>query len=393
MNYYQMIQKGLKYKYYEGINLRKDIDLNTDARRYIEEYFQQGQKFNVLYNRNQELLLNSMRRSHMISLYGLGAFVLSKSNLSNLISRTYLDIIPSTLINDYNNSPYYYWFLTALYHDIGYNHAININFDYDLFNYKNSCRAVIDNCQNPLSKKIFQKYFDNRFDYSYMIRKSISEPYYRYLNIYEYSPYILNSYYHPGVYKKYYSSRNLELKTNPQGEEIIEHGIYGGKLFFNNIIRAMIECTNNYQTYNDEYWRNGSLVWFPEQLDIFKDIGMVIATHNMWKSAFLRYEIKSSFRRISKNNPLSYLLCICDNIDLYKHLFWEGINQPRNTSEIIEIMEKVDVSFDGKSFKMSSDQFEFEQTFKKIYDNIIAYIDVDVDIDNREGIHSIKITF
>ena len=97
---------------------------------------------------------------------------------------------------------------------------------------------------------------------------------------------MFNSYYHPKIYLRYYKYRNKDLIDDPY--ENLEHGVYGGRLFFNNILKSIKNSMYSCDNIRDEYLhdKNNNLVWFPEQLDIFRDIALSIATHNIWGKNF-----------------------------------------------------------------------------------------------------------
>lgn len=390
MNYLELINEGLKLNYYKVINLIEEYDIFTNPNSFIQDYFKSGGKIGLLLVEGLPLLNDPKRATHMCTLYALGSYLIVHTTLEDKIMYTYDHIIPETLNNKYNHNALYYWYLASLYHDIGYNNSEH-ELRYDLFSYKTSIRKFINDFKewgvNTEIEGVFNKYFDDRFDETLKIRKSIKEPYHMYYNRYEYNPYILNSYYPPSIYKRYYQCRNVELAGNLN--ERFEHGIYGGRIFFNNILETMINSLYSYSVIGNQYLldESQSLVWFPEQLDIFKDIALTISTHNIWKPAFKKYGIKSNFRRVNNNNPMLYLLCVCDNIDPYKYLMNSNL-----TIEIIkEILKDIEITFEGDVITIKSNRKEMIEYFEKTKKSLEEYVDVKCIYHYALGFHKIEI--
>lgn len=372
MNYIELIEKGLKCHYYRTINDNVSLyDIITEPNNYIEAYFKIGGKIDAILIDDIPLLKNKKRATHMCALYALGAYLISNSTIKDQIEKTYEHVIPLSLGKHYHNDALYYWYLVSLYHDIGYNND-EIILDYDVLSYKFSIRKFVEDIKEiNLHEHIFIKYFDDRFDNAYQIRKAIRAPYHQYINHYEYNPYVFNSYYHPKIYLRYYKYRNKDLIDDPY--ENLEHGVYGGRLFFNNILKSIKNSMYSCDNIRDEYLhdKNNNLVWFPEQLDIFRDIALSIATHNIWKKTFKEYFPRNGFRRIRKNNPLLYLLCVCDNIDLYKHLMYKFSDE-----EIMQKMRSIDITFANDIIKIKTNQNDMRSYLKNIEESLKDYIDI-----------------
>lgn len=385
-----MIQSGLKIDYYGDNFVKNDIDVFAESRTYIENYFHRGSKLFALFKESNSLLLNEMRSTHMVFLYGLGAMIINNTSIKLQIEGKYEKLIPRDGIK-FNNNALYYWFLVSLYHDIGYNHLYNDPVPYDLFARKSVIYKILKSQINQENKAIFQKYADQRYCYSDKERlntEAITRN--RYLN----KKLQLNKYYCSSVYLTYNNKRTIELQQNCDANEPIEHGVYGGRLFFDNIIKTMIKSINEPNTItHSDYWLKDGLIWFPEQLDLFRDLALVIATHNIWGDSFLKYNIDSKFMIVNRKNPVLFLLCICDNLDIYKHLYYLNKNNPNKNLIIEDLMKSIKVTIENNLIILSSKQQVFEKLFCNIKKSIIEYIDVKVATRNNDGDYTIQVSF
>lgn len=394
MNYYQMILQGLSENYYEdNIDITK-YDIFRSPNSYIEDYFKMGNKLNSLVYDEKLLLRDSPRATHMCTLYALGSFLITQTNIGQLIKGKYISVIPQTPHEIYENNALYYWFLGSLYHDIGYRND-EYKLSYNLLSFKHSIKKLINNIENSYDycqsiKELFKKYLDDRFDESYKIKITKNLPYRKYVSLTEPDPYIFNSYYPHLVYRQYYRFRNDELKRKQSNYENVEHGIYGGMIFFNNMIQVLENSLKDvYETNGDYVKTNSNLIWFPEQIDIFRDISLTIATHNLYKDAFKKYKIRTKFRYIQKNNPLLFLLCVCDNIDPYKYLVYKKNLDDNN--EIIEHLKKLNVVVSDEKLILESKDTLFSDYFNNLITKLTDYIDIMCTQENTENTYKVVI--
>ena len=333
MNFLDLINEGKSFSYYsDDTEELAKIDIFKDPVKYIEKYFKYGCKDFSLFLNDSTLLTDYDRCRHMCSLYSFGTIIAIKSNLFNLIESKYNPYIPKSLVN-HNKSFLYYWFLVSLYHDVAYGIKSPPNIEYDLFKYRHSKKKFINDIleskvYNKKIKEIFENY--SRIQFSHLSGNK---------KLYH----TINNYYRPKTYKIYFSYRNNEISdpsSNKSKYEYIEHGIAGGLLFYNNMLMAYKKALQQNYTINDEFVIDyNNIVWFPEQIDIFKDLGFIIATHNLWKENFNKYGINESFKNVNSKNPLLFLLCLCDTIDPYKYLMKNEVD----ISIIMNILKAIDI--------------------------------------------------
>lgn len=375
MNFFDLINEGKNYSYYQnGTKKLKEIDIFKEPSQYIESYFECGCKIISLFLYNSTLLDDKNRSRHMCSLYALGTIIAEKSDLNKLIENKYSPYIPENLMN-HNSSYLYYWFLVSLYHDVGYGIATMPKLKYDLFSQRKSKKLFIKNILESENydseiKNLFKNYSRKCFSQS-----SSNDRFY----------YLKNYYYKAHTFWKYFAYDNYRIRNSSSqnsNNEYIEHGILGGLLFYNNMLGTFENIlTNNSYEINNGYGENCyNRVWFPEQIDIFKDLGFIIATHNLWKKYFDEYGINEPFKFINIKNPLLFLLCLCDTLDPYKYLMKKSID----ISIIEDILKEIDIDINKNEITIcqpKKNQYDIINCwYNKIKENLEGFISVKVNV-------------
>ena len=279
--YKELIINPDLWEYYDGAfsNLNTN-NLLADNKNYcfwfISEYLKKGGKATDLINSLLELL-NKKRYKHTVSCFFLGIGLyhhceVIKNNINSLITKI--------RINQDNESDkerfYYIWFLTCLFHDIGY--AIE-----DKRIYK-----------NQMQKLKINDAFNSFLKYEQWKRTAYSKD----------------------TIKKYKSYReNLCDKG--------EHGIGGGSLLFNELRALRKERC-------EKPSGNPKLYWGEELIKDFHLASQTIVCHNIYKidetdkkrKCYECYKLEKLITDIKliklKNHPLLFLLCLADSIEPIK---------------------------------------------------------------------------
>lgn len=388
MNFLDLINEGKTYIYYYNSDC-KNIDIFNNPNEYIKSYFGSGNKFTTLLIDNVSILNDVHRSTHMCSLYALGAIVAEKTQIKGLIENKYKNLIPKSLIEDYKNSYLYYWFLVSLFHDVGYGMQTIPELKYNLFTHFSS--------QRKLLKEIFKEDYYEGYQ-----KMKINELFCLYIqkwffqtNKYNRSNYYLNRYYHSNVYRKYFSFDNIRINNqnnqNNQNEsnEYFEHGILGGMIFYNNFLKTFQTSIWNSNVIKDEFIEDyDNRIWFPEQIDIFKDLAFVVATHNLWKQNFESYNIPVRFKDIDLNNPVLFLLCLCDTIDPYKYLMKKTHIQD-NIKRVLEGIE-IDINYNNiVIFSPTILEYNIKECwYDKLKNNLESFMEIVVNIAENKTIIS-----
>lgn len=326
---YDTIITSTQYGYYSVASLKSYPVEKKEATTFIREYFLQGGKRGALDNvvgvREDEIY----RAEHMVSAFFLGILLYHKiRKIQDSINRKIneLQIPTNQCSNEYKEeSPeklfLYIWFLTCLYHDIGY----------DAENRHDDSSIEIDHVLSELqiSKKAIPDELSDNCKLYYALRKS--------------------------------------GKIKPP-ESVIDHGIIGGCMLYHHLERLHTET--EIVERNGLYWGKSILKHY------IAPAACAIIAHNMWmqeagtedadryKDLLLDGLIYSPGNRIIqlKDHPLLFLLCLVDTI--------EPLKRGKKLDEVwVEIDDNCIVV---KNATFSSSDLNFLAETEKIADGMIS---------------------
>lgn len=269
------------------------FDNSKSCQKFIEDYFKSGGKTIVFEwpdKDNNENIKNEEyinRCPHIVSTYLLG-----------LIIAEALGIDKMTEIN-YNTDFKYVWFMTCLYHDFGYiyekGNTIN---NKELNNIANCGIKELENIigiENDLYDSPYNDPKDNIYS------KEQAE-----------------------IYLKY----RAETKSKDNKGKI-DHGIVGGLMLFDRLIKNYNEAYNNVSKDNKDIDKNNfdyhELHFSKNNNKLYAKVSDAIIAHNIWLDTFNAMdEVKQKGieikRKINKDNYLGFLLGIADTLEPLKKL-------------------------------------------------------------------------
>lgn len=232
------------------------------------------------------------RKNHMIVSFALGLYLSSFLNLGQIISKYYDEQTKGQMKNSFYNV----WSLLSLLHDIGYCDGKEELTDEKIdaiFNKK-----PIKTEKNTYNIKInaIIIYNDSHYSATFNYDKEKDFSSYRF-DVKTYK-----------AYNKWRREENAENKS--------DHGIFGGYWLFSSFLRtrSILDSLENnkedYKTY------------------LLYDLAYKIMDHNIWKANdknISDYEknglfnlVGDNYKKIDINEPLLYLLCLTDTIEMIK---------------------------------------------------------------------------
>jgi hypothetical protein len=264
------------------------LDYN-DSKQFIRIFLEYSEKLKDIYNVLDQI--EPYRNLHIVTNYFLGILIYENSSRIKTCIDNEVKRLNSLGKNSFDNSFKYFWFLICFYHDVGY-------------------------------------YFENNTT-SIKSLKTLQ----RDVNISHKLPGLL------GVPKLFRSVKNKYLKYRFQECNRYDHGIVGGMLFYDRLIKI-------YEYYHDIYgqgqddFNHNNLHWSASMYKYFQLIASVILVHNIWflnenvdsperLNTYRYYKldqliISDSSRKITLNrHPLLFLLSLVDSIEPTKRF---GIN-------------------------------------------------------------------
>lgn len=293
----EIYEDNSKWDYYEVFTHNKpdfeELFTNPDeAKSFILNYIKNGAKdYSPTLNLEYTSILSKERAIHTVSIFFLGVYLYNLDD-NNIINKS-INIKIKNRVYSVNNKPdkdriikvtfAYFWFLICFYHDM-------------VFEIEST---------PPLISDLFNTILTNNLNLSEPIYKD-SVP-----NLYK------------DIWKNYLYFRLSCGK--------IDHGIFGGFLFYNDMEKKYNEAQKNgkqengFITYKD-------LTWSKEILEeVHGYVAWIIIAHNIWYidkndrnySAYKKYNLKKLInvkkRKIGiDNHPLLLLLCLVDTIDPIK---------------------------------------------------------------------------
>ncbi len=236
-NLFDQLQKlfndNRQWNYYHMTNLINPFNSPAydNSKRFIKEFLEYSNKTKDIYDVLE--LIEPYRNLHIVTDYFLGIFIYENSykvkrSIDNQIKKI---VSPENISVD--NTFKYFWFLICFYHDVGYYYENNSNLISSLANLEIQLR---------IKHKI---------------------------------PRLL------GVPKLYHSVKNNYLLYRYENCNRFDHGIIGGILLYDRLIKIYKYFQNSYYNGQKSFTHNG-LYWSDSMFKYFQLIASIILTHNMW---------------------------------------------------------------------------------------------------------------
>lgn len=333
--YIEIVKESSRWSYYSDPPiLYESIWSDCDkAYTFIKSYYNLAGKGRTFEDKNITDNEKDIKEksTHVVSTFLLGILIAETLGID-------------TQQRNYENMNFlYYWFLVALYHDVGYIYEKNSN-SYDLEKIKEKgLQEILDICDiNPdnLSNSIFLTYSC----------RDIEE----------------------------YSKQRARGRDNSKGK--VDHGIVGGLMLYDKLVKQFyIARKKRLKGYNEDdfyIWAHGKKLHLSKSH--FKEYAKVsdaIIAHNIFKDTLIKCydndETKKeelSKKVIHINNELCFILAIADTIEPLK----------KDVSLDTVYLEKTEQGFSVIFDKNVSDRFENAIFSLKEW--------VGVDVEKEEGL-------
>lgn len=312
-------------------------EILSNSKDFIESILKSGKKIDAFTRKQFELLENSFRLEHTVSLYFMGIMIydnvdLIKNTVDKYIKKSEFDNITSERTKYTHDTPFcYYWFLICFYHDFGYS-----------FETEDNLKAL-----TKLEESLYEevKYKLPTGSYRTGVPKVISD------NIKSYVEY---------RYKK---------------ERKLDHGAVAGLLFWEHMKMKYYSLRKKY---NCDVFLDGDRLWSKNNLfNIHLPVAWTISSHNVWfikendsnANKYKEFGLERLIINKPKINldkhPLLFLLSIVDTIDPVK-LF----NKCKLGEFKVEDLEKIYFKFKNNSikykiiFSQTDDYRDYLQSFE-----------------------------
>jgi len=449
MTYYNQIEE-LVAQYpdfwdYYGIHRNSRIDqIFNNPLRFIEETFMYASKKLLAPTSNGEddelrPKLSEARAAHSVSTFFLGAFI-AKRLFDGVFSAI------STERNSSNGYEFsYIWTLTCLYHDCGYTLEKDQTLAQQLAKAVNSswARDTIEQqaAKHPyqlgmtqfrksmeLRRSIWCSQGSNSYCRSKQMHKNLIDQYdcvecRAILNIEDYYRHATKTLYSIGsatpIYfpirksseiNRYFAYRLLTFDTPVSKTGCIDHGIAGGYLFFDRIIRNYAKAymsalrydadTNISNFINPNDYNEQPMHFSFDQLPLFAYISDCIMNHNIW-SAKSNTANAQIYQKLSMNkllvpkydrvnffrNPLLFILAVSDSIEPYKLFSAIQIDKaPYNKDQLQLLLKETNIEIINDRIVIKPPKTMID----KFHDKINELKDW-VDVDCRENADTFEI--
>ncbi len=333
---YDIIQsyadKPEKWLYYSSANLNPNNVLNSsqNALNFIKDYFGVGGKSLTIMNRRIEKYEPDLlqRSVHIVSTFFLGLKIAECFG------------VDVTALNDSNMGFRYRWFLSCLYHDIGYTYEKHASCD-DL-------RMVSADGLDAIQEVCNIKYLHER----------------------EFK-----------TYSKSHINRYLKGRATCENGRrgVLDHGIIGGLLLYDGLRKQFEESwkkktDKNASRFSFDIDHNGrTLHCSNTHFKEYAKAADAIIAHNVWRSTLIGY-LKNDGKEtpdlcsIGINNTLCFILCLADTIEPSKRA--------------LGFLRKVVFCFQDDRFSVEAPSEVFEITYKCIKD-LENWLDVTVDVNSN----------
>jgi hypothetical protein len=340
------------------ITLKELVANNNVAINFIMEYFYTGGK-SSLFLTDQDFI----RAKHVIMSYFLGVMVLNNTNLKQKLNqyiKKELNHIPHIFYGE-NDNTLYFWYLTSLFHDIGY-----------IFENKVTTKELSENERSDI----------------FMDSTSVNGQVYSFkLNTNRFS---INTYH------KYYLYAFKNLKIH-------EHGFLGGNMLFNRMKDNLIKKIKNDSAYNSalniKSFFSEDLYLSINHLDSYRMLSFVIMEDNIWRldneSLAREYGLDNllldNYKRIdSGNETLLFLLSLVDAIEPFKKFDNEIGNKNPNFEVFLNFLKNTRIEFEENKVKISN--FTQDILFKEV-ENSVRDIKKWMNVEFKKGAYSFEISW
>lgn len=262
----------------------ESLNKTTDCRDFIIKYMNRGGKADLGINQDLYDLLPT-RIKHIVSCFfiGLGIYHNVKF-LQQEINQSVISRDSETKEQHFS----YLWFLTVLFHDIGY----------------------------TVEEKDAKMYEREEYD--------------KYLNLIK----ILRK--RPKGIPKVYTKEILRnyLKWRMCSHSCFDHGIIGGTKLYKCLTEFRSQIVETHHLASDQYIDRNNLYWGPELNNDFNFISWIVACHNIWfinndKPEAHKYHCckldkliieKENYQILASEHPFLFLFLLADSIEPIKRL-------------------------------------------------------------------------
>lgn len=308
--------------------------------RFIRDYFNYAGKSEVFKDKYLERYPGFVteRAQHIISTFLLGIKITES-----------FDIDINTR-NDDNMNFLYYWFLTCLYHDIGYVYENDSNLNHLEIVKRDGIQALKEICHlEHVHQRIFQTY-----------------------------PY--------GIVDFYLKCRTDSQETQPK----LDHGIVGGLLLYDKLRKQFkmawkrrtdkLDGRNSFYVVHEGTGRRLHLS--NQHYDAYAKAADAVIAHNIWTSTLREYIAQCGNtnqlpninlnKTIDIDNTLCFILSLADTIEPLKRC-------PHYLDAI-----KIETIQDCKGFRIRANVNDFNSIYSKIK-SLEDWITIKVDVENAKN--------
>lgn len=199
-------------------------------------------------------------------------------------------------------------------------------------------------------------------------------------------------YFSSDIVSRYFAYRLAEIPSiqDIKGVSCIDHGIIGGFLFFDRIIKNYANqftvCTAavDYRNFNAQN-KHFEL----DQIIPFSYVADCIIAHNIWTAPEKEYEIATVYRDLGldtlisghypkisyQSNPLLFILAVSDVLEPYKALCPVQIDQhPYNTYEVSNALKGIHMEIDSQQITISFSVKQKLEDYKKRVESIEDWV-------------------
>ena len=293
-------EKHGEWKYYSGSDFPKDIPLysEVESRTFIKLFIKFSGKESFKFTKLIDKLGD--RAIHVVSAFLLGHYIYNNTIFKNRIDDI-INNLKESLGLQSNVTFSFMWFLTCLFHDIGFNMEIN-EFKYCTFeNFENSNRKMPKISGVPI---LYEK-----------------------------------------VYPKYFKYRIKEHCKN-------DHGIMMGHIMYHELCRL--------RRYFEKTEKSAHLSWEKNLENIYAYCAWNILAHNIWycnkdkacdEEIYENYGLQDlilgkdedKYKIKFEEHPFFFLFCLVDTIEPYKRVL------------DFDSLDKVYLELDNETIRISTD--------------------------------------
>lgn len=341
-----------QWLYFNDTNIPLDVSWNTewDAWSFISNYFTfAGKKMATLdflkMHKIRTTELKEMNRCrHIVSTFLLGIAIANE-----------LDI---DLRKEYSNdiSLLYLWFLSCLYHDMGY---VYESHDISEFSFPSlDIRSLTDIKTNI---GVIDQYLKDEFEIEHICE-------------YEFETYSKELVYFYFVRRAQESNKTYHNKEKGK----IDHGIIGGLMLYDRLIKqfefSKVEAgaSKNAQDFvyevtqeNTKYWLRYSKMHFPA----YAKAANAVIMHNIWADTLIQYltdlglESEYSIDKVNTKNIICFLLSLADTLEPLKRY-----SKEEDASEMLEKIYLCRSETDRGICLRVEDEEVWNKCYKNIFD-------------------------